>query len=276
MLVRSGTEKPAMYVSCSSCVEAHRPLPEALRRIAELGFRAVDLLIIAGMKHLHPQDLLQADRRQQVAAAITEAGLTVSSFNCGFSVPFSDDAAARVQREREFVAMLSLADEVGCPLLNFQLGGMREGETREGARERLGAGLHELTAWKGDRDLRLTFEPHYGSPAEEPAQALALVERVWPEVGIAYDPSHFAMHPAVASLAESEPLLDYAQHVHVRNAAPGRMQAPMEEGTVDFAWLVAALRKRGYAGALAIEYLDGEEAEAVKLRDVLVGLGVPL
>jgi sugar phosphate isomerase/epimerase len=272
----SGMEMPAMYISCSSCVEAHRPLPEALRRIAGLGFRAVDLLIIAGMKHLHPKDLLEAGARREVAAAIAGAGLSVSSFNCGFSVPLSDEAVARAQREREFAAMLSLAEMVDCPLLNFQLGGMREGETAEEARGRLAAGLRELVAWKGARDLRLTFEPHYGSPAEEPAQALALVRRVWPEVGVAYDPSHFAMHPAVVSLAETEPLLDYTQHVHVRNAAPGRMQTPMDEGTVDFAWLVAALRKRGYAGALAIEYLDGEEAEAVKLRDVLVGLGVPL
>jgi hydroxypyruvate isomerase len=46
-----------MYLSCSSCVEAHRPLPEALERIADLGFRFVDPIVIEGMEHIPPSQL---------------------------------------------------------------------------------------------------------------------------------------------------------------------------------------------------------------------------
>jgi len=271
-----------MYVSCSSCVEAHRPLPEALERIAELGFRSADLIVIEGMEHIQPSHLALAqeegapaeDAIRAIGQAVSRSGLQVSSLNCGLSVPFSDEAHARARIEREWLAILRLAEEVQCSLLTMQLGGYGKLVGRVEAFDRGLAGLGWLLELTGNRDVRLSFEPHSGSPAEKPADALYLAKRLWPEVGITYDPSHFEMQPDIVSLQETEPLLDYTVHVHVRNAAIGRMQAPMDEGTVDFAWLVTALEKRNYTGALAIEYLDGAEPEAIKLRDLLLKLGV--
>ncbi|UCC69169.1 MAG: sugar phosphate isomerase/epimerase [Armatimonadota bacterium] len=262
-------------MACSSCVEANRELPEALARIAELGFRHVDLFVIEGMEHLHPSDLACEDGSiAAVVSAVAASGLTVSALNCGFSVPFGEEASARAQIEREFAAMLKLAVEVECSMLTMQIGGRDKAAGREEALGRLRSFLSWLAELKGGHDVRLTFEPHVGSAAEKPADALDLAQRLWPEVAVTYDPSHFAMQPELSSLAETEPLLDYTAHVHVRNAAPGRMQAPMAEGNVDFAWLVTALDRRGYDGIVAIEYLDGEEAEALALRDLLSGLGV--
>jgi sugar phosphate isomerase/epimerase len=54
------------------------------------------------------------------------------------------------------------------------------------------------------------------------------------------------------------------------------MQASMDAGVVDFGWVVSALKEKGYEGAVAIEYLDGAEGEAVKLRDLLIDLGLTL
>jgi sugar phosphate isomerase/epimerase len=264
-----------MYLSCSTCVESHRPLPEALDRIAELGFEFVDLIVIERMQHIQPSDL--AERPDEMIPAIAEAvlhaGLKVSSLNCGLSVRFSDDPDALDQIEREWSALLRLAEEVGCSLLTMQLGGYNDRIGRVEAFDRGRAGLRQLLDLAGDRQIRLSFEPHSGSPAEKPADALYLAKRLWPGIGITYDPSHFEMQPDV-SLKDSEMLLDYTMHVHVRNAALARMQAPMDEGTVDFAWLISALRKRDYSGAVAIEYLDGAEADALKLRDPLIELGV--
>jgi sugar phosphate isomerase/epimerase len=264
-----------MRLACSSCVEAHRELPEALARIAELGFRHVDLFVIEGMEHLHPSKLAREDGgTAAVARAVAASGLVVSALNCGFSVPFGEEAAARGQIKREFAAMLKLAAEVECSMLTMQIGGRDQAVGREEALGRVQSFLSWLAELRRDREVRLTFEPHVGSAAEKPADALDLAQRLWPEVAVTYDPSHFAMQPEVLSLAETEPLLDYTAHVHVRNAAPGRMQTPMAEGTVHFPWLVSALGRRGYDGIVAIEYLDGEEAEALALRDLLSGLGV--
>jgi sugar phosphate isomerase/epimerase len=264
-----------MYLSCSTCVESHRPLSEALGRIAELGFHFVDLIVIERMQHIQPSELAQkADEMiPAIAGAVSRAGLTVSSLNCGLSTRFSDEADARTRIEREWSAILRLAEEVGCSLLTMQLGGYDDRLGRVEAFDRGLAGLRWLLELAGDRDLRLSFEPHSGSPAEKPADALYLASRLWPGVGITYDPSHFEMQPDVP-LKDTGPLLDYTTHVHVRNAALARMQAPMDEGTVDFAWLVSALQERDYTGAVAIEYLDGAEADALKLRDRLIELGV--
>jgi len=264
-----------MYVSCSSCVEAHLPLPQALARIAELGFGQVDLFVIEHMEHISPAQLAaEPSMAGAIAGAIGRAGLGVSSLNCGFSVPFAEMASARVQMEREYRAMLGLAEAVGCPLLTTGIGTYEERASRVESCDQVLAGLSHLAGLATDRQVRLSFEPHFGSPAEKPADALYLAKRVWPDVGVTYDASHFTMQPEVGPLMVTEPLLAYTVHVHVRNAAPCRMQAGMEEGTVDFPWLVEALRRRNYAGALAIEYLDGAEEEALKLREVLAGLGV--
>ena len=82
---------------------------------------------------------------------------------------------------------------------------------------------------------------------------------------------------AGAALPETAALLDRAVHVHVRNAGPGRMQETMAAGTVDFGWLIGAMKARGYDGPVAIEYFngfDGDFASTRALRDRLRELGV--
>ncbi|MFB3881252.1 MAG: sugar phosphate isomerase/epimerase family protein [Armatimonadota bacterium] len=264
-----------MYVSCSSSVEARRELPEALARISELGFGHLDLFVMEHMRHISPAQLAaEPTAVATIAGAVRSSGLLVSSLNCGFSVPFTGEAPARRQMEREYRAMLELAEAVSCTLLTIGIGSYGERVGKVESFDRALAGLRWLAGLTRQPAVRLSFEPHFGSAAEKPADALYLAKRVWPDVGVTYDPSHFAMQPDVGPLAGTEELMAYTVHVHVRNAAPGRMQAPMAEGTVDFRWLVEALRKRGYTGAVAIEYLDGAEEEALKLRQVLGDLGV--
>ena len=123
--------------------------------------------------------------------------------------------------------------------------------------------------------VSLSVEGHQGSLLEKPADGLRLMEALWPAVGFTYDPSHFVMQEI--PLQETEQLLDYTVHVHVRNASPGNMQATMDEGSVDFAWLVSALRERGYQGGVAIVHFSGFDADfrsTLALRDLLVQLGV--
>ncbi len=265
-----------MYISCSSCVMADRDLAGALARMLELGFRHFDLFALENMGHVWPSRLA-ADGAGDLAKVIGDSGMKVSSVNCGFSVSVNDpDPSARGQLEKEHAAILDLAEDIGCPLLTFQTGGYSRQVGRVEAFDRALAGLEHLRNLAGDRSVRLTFEPHYGAVVEKPADALYMARRLWPDVGITYDPSHFVMQEDIESPAESEALLDYTTHVHVRNAAPGKMQTPMDEGVVDFAWLAEALRKRHYAGAVAIEYLEAAEAEAINLRDVLAGLGLTL
>jgi len=268
-----------MRISCSSCVMADLDLRGALARMKELGFRYFDLFALEGMGHVYPSRLAADGGRlyEEVVGAVRESGLEVSSVNCGFSRAVNDPSAeACEQVAREFGPILDLAEEVGAPIVTLQTGGYGTQVGRVESFDRAMAGLGRLVEAASGRDVRLSFEPHSGAVVEKPADALYMVKRLWPGAGITYDPSHFAMQPDIESLAETEGLLEYTTHVHVRNAALGEMQAPMDEGTVDFGWVVEALRGRGYAGAVAIEYLYSAEADAIKLRDVLVELGIGL
>lgn len=266
-----------MYISCSSVVEANLHLSDAILRMKELGYRYFDFFAFDGCCGLSLPKLVAGDDSivRELSEVISRTGLKVSSFNCGFSRHVNDpDPAARQQVEKEYLALLELAGKVNCPGLTVQAGVVPEGgsftEAYEGALE----GLLRLHSLGKLGDGTLSFEPHQGAVVEKPADALRMAQALWPKVGITYDPSHFAMQEI--PLPQTEAMLEYTVHVHVRDAGPGRMQVPMGEGTVDFAWLIRALEERNYQGPVAIEYLDAKEEDATKLRDVLVELGVQL
>ncbi|MGC9346799.1 MAG: sugar phosphate isomerase/epimerase family protein, partial [Anaerolineae bacterium] len=175
----------------------------------------------------------------------------------------------------EVVALLELAKELECPNLTLQPGGPIAGEDNGAVFDRTQAHLAELGPLAKARGVTLSVEGHQGSLLEKPGAALRMMESLWPDVGFTYDPSHWAMQRI--PLIETEQLLSYTHHVHVRNAKPGAMQALMAEGTVDFEWLVEALREHAYTGAVAIEYFNGFDAnfeETQALRDRLLALGV--
>ncbi len=117
----------------------------------------------------------------------------------------------------------------------------------------------QIGAMAKGREVTVSLEGHQGTVFERPEDALSIIRNCWPGVGYTYDPSHLTMQGI--SLEESEGLLKYTYHVHVRNAAFDRMQAGMAEGEVDFAWMVPALERAGYRGVLAIEYFMGFDSE---------------
>jgi sugar phosphate isomerase/epimerase len=107
--------------------------------------------------------------------------------------------------------------------------------------------------------------------AEKYEDTLRMVDTI-PGLKLAYDPSHFVM--TEQRLADSEPLLNHTAHVHLRNAVVGNFQAAMDEGILDFDWVLGALKSHGYEGYVAIEYIDGREdydieEQIVKLKNVI-------
>ncbi|MGD8236987.1 MAG: sugar phosphate isomerase/epimerase family protein [Armatimonadota bacterium] len=270
-----------MYVSCSCLVcdrERYPTVEDALRQIAELGFGAFDLDVFENWQHINPSALAEHvdEWKWRLANATDETGLKVSSFNCGLSQkPGSPDPAAFEQYAREFSALLELAEALGCPNITLQPGPVLAEHSPDEQLAAMREHLAELAPIKGDRELTISIEGHAHTLLEEPSVALDVVRDLWPGVGFTYDPSH----PELLGfpLTDMAALVEYTCHVHVRNASRGQMQATMEDGTVDFQWLVAALRDHGYDGALSIEYFGGFDAEfasVTALRDRLVELGV--
>jgi sugar phosphate isomerase/epimerase len=101
-------------------------------------------------------------------------------------------------------------------------------------------------------------------------------------VGFALDYSHFVYQGI--DQKDVDRLLPHTHHFHVRQAAPGVMQARAREGTIDFVRIRDELLALGYDGWFALEYqwedgwldfsrVDGV-SETAELRDVLLGEGV--
>lgn len=82
-----------------------------------------------------------------------------------------------------------------------------------------------------------------------------------PNLGIVYDPTHFVMQGL--EIRETDWLIKRAQHVHLRDAAPGAIQTPFGEGAVDFGWVLGTLREHGYSGHISIEYLETKDFDAL-------------
>ena len=271
-----------MYVSCSCLACDRRRYPtirEALRKIRDLGFFAFDLDAFEGWQHVDPSKLASGEAgrwAEEFLKAVDELGLKVSSFNCGLSAKLNDpDPEAFERCRREFSALLELAAEVGCPNITLQPGPFIPGYDQEHLLSVLRDHVLELARMCEGSGVGIGLEAHANTVIERPEAALRLMDEVYPEVGLTYDPSHFAMQGI--PLEETEPLLRYAVHIHVRDAAPGRMQERVGEGVVDFRWLVEALRRYGYEGALTIEYFndfDPDFSSVLALRDQLVKLGV--
>jgi len=101
------------------------------------------------------------------------------------------------------------------------------------------------------RGPRCRIEPGPGTVCGSVESARALVEAV-PGLRLTVDTGH------VAAWGEDPvELLDLADHVQLRQAAPGRPQAHVDDGgAVDFSAVVDRLERLGYRGRLSVEYFD--------------------
>ena len=183
----------------------------------------------------------------------------------------------REQALEHFAQFVAFSRAIGAPGITVLPGTTFDGVPDEESLERAATQLNLRARLAAEAGLRLAFEPHYGSLAETPATALALIERT-PDVGFALDYSHF-VYQGIAQ-DEIDALLPRAHHVHIRQAAPGVVQARTREGTIDFVRIRDALLAIGYDGYFALEYqwedgwLDFSRvdciAETAETRDVLL------
>jgi sugar phosphate isomerase/epimerase len=270
-----------MYVACSclACDKSRFPtLETAVKTIRELGFNVFDIDVLEGWQHINPSDLTEGREEwiDRVSDLLEGGEMIVSSLNCSAGVPLTDPRREQFQiYQRRFDAVLDLADSVLAQNITLQPGTPMEGQSRREAMKTLHRHLADLADMARSEAVDISIEPHAGSVIENPGDALALVKDLSPCISITYDPSHFVM--GGIPLEETIPLLRYVSHVHVRNAAQGKMQETMESGKVNFEWVVQHLEGVRYSGALAIEYFgdfDPEFKNVTTLRDRLMELGV--
>jgi sugar phosphate isomerase/epimerase len=262
-----------MAIACSTSIRSGAPLEEALAHVAGLGFANVDILTIDGWAHVNTRDM--ADRWEETIARVDrllqEHRLTPIATNSGVSPQLHHRAPeVNAQRLREIDALVRFMNRFGIGVGAIQ---PRQPDAERPWEDVLAdcvATLREQFAAGEQGGVAFALELHVRSPFETLEQTRRLFQ-VMPDVKVVYDPTH-AVSQGIP-LRETEWLIDHARHVHLRDAAPGQLQAPFGEGEVDFHWVLETLKDHGYNGHFSIEYFSSREFDADdsvrKLRDTI-------
>lgn len=231
-------------------------LPGLLRRVADLGFDAVELPLE------NPGDL----DPDATAAAVAGAGLT--PYVVGAMAPGRDLVAASpatVGATQDYLrSCVDLAAAVGartvCGPFYAQTGRVwrMDAEERETAYKEWREHLAPVAEYAGERGVRLGIEPlnrYETSLINTVEQALTGLGPLLGPVGLALDTYHLNIEER-SSAAAIHAAGEHLAHVQVCGSDRG---APGGDQT-DWPALVAALAEVGYAGALCIESFTPDNA----------------
>jgi sugar phosphate isomerase/epimerase len=233
----------------------------ALSRIREMGFDAVDLILIPNWGITDPVELAndypQASRR--VKNALSAHGLRAGAVNCAFNPQLfeREEDATNEARRQQIRAVCRLMQDLEIPVGAHYPGHIADWKNDpEGVWAGTVKTLREIQEIAEEEQVTLGPEIHFNTPFEHPDAARRLLREI-PGIPYTYEPSHF-MVKKLDPFTTGD-LLDGAQNCHLRTCAPGRLQAPPPEGLDVLDWMMARLRDRNYEGSVSIEYLPGDQ-----------------
>ena len=243
-------------LGCSSISFRHQDLPTALRTIADLGFREIDLGALPGVCDHVPYDL-DPSAVAAVTADVVASGLRVRSVNGDIGdLNAVLDADAQSARNRHLDALLTLAAGAGAKALVLPCGALGHEPVRS-LDEDLDTIAGQLIGAKRRADefgVELWTESlHFLRFCWNLERAELLARRLEGSgVGVVMDFSHI--------VAAGEDPLDYLErhrdriaHVHLRDAVPGNINLSIGNGNADFAAGLSALAADGYTGHFSLE-----------------------
>ncbi len=277
-----------MRLAFSTNAYLKHPFDEAAARIAAIGYEGLELL--ADVPHAWPAGLLDGQKRA-ILQAMRDNHLEFSNINAfmmnavadhrqpywhpSFIEPDPHYRQVRIDHTRR---ALSLCAELGAPHVTTEPGGPLEpGQSRQQALDLFVEVLKPLAEHAQSCGVLLLIEPEPGLLLETTEQYLEVAERVnAPSIGLNFDVGHaFCVREdlpkAIARLAGQ------IRHYHVEDIAATRVHHHLVPGTgaIDFAEVVAAIRKTGYDGWLTVElypFQDDPDAAAREAFTFLRGL----
>jgi sugar phosphate isomerase/epimerase len=242
------------------------PLDEALKRIAGLGYRGVELM--ADVPHLWPQET-GAEKLDAVRDMLSRLGLAISNVNAFMMNRIADprqpywhpswiepDRKYRRIRIEHTKAALTMADCLGAPHITTEPGGpVPEGVSWTAAMKTFVEELKPVIGHAEEVEVPLLVEPEPGLLIERFEQYLELRERIRsPFLGLNFDVGH--AYCVSEEPAEWVPqMAAHTRHYHVEDIAGTHVHHHLVPGTgaIDFAATLRAIRDSGYAGWVTVE-----------------------
>jgi sugar phosphate isomerase/epimerase len=246
-----------------SCADYAFPLLARSKRLALmqlLGFNHVDIGLFERSSGLRPSELV-ADPKlfiKQLRQELKNSSLRVSDcflqigLEPSISATNEPSALARSRDRKTFLLALDLCAALGCAHITGLPGVWHDGTSEADdfalAVDEAGWRLHVASA----AGVTYAIEAHLGSLCSDIARTRDFVEAI-PELTLTLDYGHFVAGHVLSH--EIHALLPFASHIHARGGAPGRLQVPASENTIDFGGMVRGLEEQNYTGFLAIEYV---------------------
>jgi sugar phosphate isomerase/epimerase len=254
-------------------------LRESANIYRAIGVNALDLIAIPGSR-LDTYEIASDPRGQ--ARRLNDLGVEFSNLLAFFGKDFRDralnnpDSTIRSNNRETFRKLLEFCAAAGFHSITVLPGVEHPSHSRHDALASTAGELNRMNELANDAGVLLVYEPHVESVLENPRDVLGFA-RTQCDVKLVIDYSHAVSLGYAAS--DLNPLVAYAGHVHLRQAAADRIQARWEEGSIDIPALIALLRQTGYQGYLTLEYehdrfwqMDRCDVmtETVRMRDVAV------
>jgi sugar phosphate isomerase/epimerase len=280
-----------MKLAFSTNAYLKHPFDEAAARIAAIGYEGLELL--ADVPHAWPAGLLEGQKRA-ILKAMQDNNLKFSNINSFMMNAVADHRQpywhpSFIEPERQYRQVridhtrraLSLCAELGAPHITTEPGGpLAPGQSRQDAIDEFVEVLKPLADHAHDRGVMLLIEPEPGLLLETSDQYLEVAERLnSPSIGLNFDVGHAFcvcedIPRAIAKLAP------HIRHYHFEDIAATRVHHHLVPGTgaIDFAEVVAAIRRTSYDGWLTVElypFQDDPDAAARRALEVLRPLVVP-
>jgi inosose dehydratase len=249
----SATREPPLSLGFSLYGMKTLPLSRALAECARIGYRNVELALLAGF----PTDpaKLTSDVRRATREACAGAGQRVSALMVNLSLTANEAArTAHLGVLRQACEFAREIDATAPPVVETVLGG--KPATWDADRADMVARLREWDAVAREHAITLAVKAHVGSGVNSPERLLWLLREAGvTQTAVAYDHSHFGL-AGLSIDAGLAPLASRTRFVHLKDAAgdsaSSRFLLP-GEGRADFAAIFRALVAAGYRRAVVVE-----------------------
>jgi len=226
-----------------------RTAEEAIKVVAEAGFRKVDLL--GKLPHLS-LDPAACDP-EAIKAAAEKYGVQIANLGTYVGRGFADDDPAVQEEELQQVhRAIDVAAFFGARSIRVSAG-----DDDPACLDRIVPWFQRSAAYAAEKKVYMGFENHGGGISGQPERSRELSAKVGsPFFGVLYEPCNL-MAAGTDYRSALEIMKDHITHTHFKDGATkaGRFERTMMgEGEIDFVWVIEQLDALGYDGDVALEY----------------------
>ena len=267
-----------MNLAFSSNAYLNYSFSEAVRRIASIGYRGIE--VMADVPHAWPAFLL-SEQKQAIRDSLAAHNLAISNVNAFMMHAVNDrrqrywhpswmepDPHYRAVRVDHTKRALTLARELGARCITTEPGGpVAPGQSWSAALKLFVEELKPVAEHAEKEGVLLLVEPEPGLLIEIAEQFEEFMRHVdSPAVGLNFDVGHMycvGEDPAAALRR----LARFVRHVHLEDIAASRVHQHLVPGAgaIDFPATFQALREIGYEGWVTVElypYIDDPDGAA--------------